>query len=33
MVRRVETDGMSVSAAAGALGFSRQSYYSAARAG
>jgi transposase len=32
MVRRVEADGMSVSAAAGAFGFSRQSYYSAARA-
>jgi transposase len=32
MVRRVEADGLSVSAAAGAFGFSRQSYYSAARA-
>ena len=32
MVRRVEADGASVSAAAGAFGFSRQSYYSAARA-
>lgn len=32
MVRRVEADGTSVSAAAGAFGFSRQSYYSAARA-
>ena len=32
MVRRVETDGVSVSAAAGAFGFSRQSFYSAARA-
>jgi transposase len=32
MVRRVEADGCSVSAAAGAFGFSRQSYYSAARA-
>jgi transposase len=32
MVRRVEADGVSVSAAAGAFGFSRQSYYSAARA-
>ena len=32
MVRRVEADGSSVSAAAGAFGFSRQSYYSAARA-
>ena len=31
MVRRVEADGVSVSAAAGAFGFSRQSYYSAAR--
>ena len=27
MVRRVEADGLSVSAAAGAFGFSRQSYY------
>ena len=32
MVRRVEADGVPVSAAAGAFGFSRQSYYSAARA-
>jgi transposase len=32
MVRRVGADGVSVSAAAGAFGFSRQSYYSAARA-
>jgi transposase len=32
MVRRVEADGLSVSAAAGAFGFSRQSYYTAARA-
>ncbi len=32
MVRRVEADGVSVSRAAGAFGFSRQSYYSAARA-
>ena len=32
MVRRVEADGAAVSAAAGAFGFSRQSYYSAARA-
>ena len=32
MVRRVEADGTSVSAAAGAFGFSRQSYYAAARA-
>ena len=32
MVRRVEADGVSVSAAAGAFGFSRQSYYTAARA-
>ena len=32
MVRRVEADGVLVSAAAGAFGFSRQSYYSAARA-
>lgn len=32
MVRRVEADGVSVSAAAVAFGFSRQSYYSAARA-
>jgi transposase len=32
MVRRVEADGVAVSAAAGAFGFSRQSYYSAARA-
>jgi len=32
MVRRVEADGTSVSAAVGAFGFSRQSYYSAARA-
>jgi transposase len=32
MVRRVEADRVSVSAAAGAFGFSRQSYYSAARA-
>jgi transposase len=32
MVRRVEADGVSVSAAAGAFGFSRQSYYSTARA-
>ena len=31
MVRRVEAEGSSVSAAAGAFGFSRQSYYSAAR--
>jgi len=32
MVRRVEAEGSSVSAAADAFGFSRQSYYSAARA-
>lgn len=32
MVRRVETEGSSVSAAAGAFGFSRQSYYAAAAA-
>lgn len=32
MVRRVEADGVAASAAAGAFGFSRQSYYSAARA-
>ena len=32
MVRRVEADGLSVSVAAGAFGFSRQSYYTAARA-
>jgi transposase len=32
MIRRVETDGASVSQAAGAFGLSRQSYYSAARA-
>ena len=32
MVRRVEADGVSVTAAADAFGFSRQSYYSAARA-
>ncbi|MCA1678550.1 MAG: helix-turn-helix domain-containing protein [Actinobacteria bacterium] len=32
MVRRVETDGASVSAAANAFGFSRQSYYTAAAA-
>lgn len=32
MVRRVEADGLSVSAAADAFGFSRQSYYSATRA-
>jgi transposase len=32
MVRRVEAEGASVSAAAGAFGFSRQSYYSSARA-
>jgi transposase len=32
MVRRVEAEGSSVSATAGAFGFSRQSYYSAARA-
>ena len=32
MVRRVEADGVPVGAAAGAFGFSRQSYYSAARA-
>jgi transposase len=32
MVRRVEADGVSASAAAGAFGFSRQSYYTAARA-
>ncbi|MGH2802492.1 MAG: helix-turn-helix domain-containing protein [Thermoleophilaceae bacterium] len=32
MVRRVEIDGASVSAAAGAFGFSRQSYYTAAGA-
>jgi len=32
MVRRVEADGASVSGAAGAFGFSRQSCYSAARA-
>lgn len=32
MVRRVEADGVSVSASADAFGFSRQSYYSAARA-
>jgi transposase len=31
MVRRVEADGSSVSAAATAFGFSRQSYYTAAR--
>jgi transposase len=31
LVRRVETDGVSVSAASDAFGFSRQSYYSAAR--
>jgi transposase len=31
MVRRVEADGVSVSGAAGAFGFSRQSYYTAAR--
>ncbi|MGH2870969.1 MAG: helix-turn-helix domain-containing protein [Solirubrobacteraceae bacterium] len=31
MVRCVEAEGSSVSAAAGAFGFSRQSYYSAAR--
>lgn len=32
MVRRVESEGSSVSAAAGAFGFSRQSYYTAAQA-
>src|SRR3954451_17801115 len=32
MVRRAEADGVSVSAAARAFGFSRQSYYTAARA-
>ena len=32
MVRRVEAEGSSVSAAAGAFGFSRQSYYTAAQA-
>ena len=32
MVRRVEADGASVSNAVGAFGFSRQSYYTAARA-
>jgi transposase len=32
MVRRVEAEGESVSAAAGAFGFSRQSYYTAAAA-
>lgn len=32
MVRRVEAEGVSVSAAAGAFGFSRQSYYTAAAA-
>jgi Homeodomain-like domain len=32
MVRRVETEGSSVSAAADAFGFSRQSYYTAAQA-
>jgi transposase len=32
MVRRVEAGGVSVSAAAGAFGFSRQSYYTAAAA-
>ncbi len=32
MVRRVEADGASVSGAAGGFGFSRQSYYTAARA-
>ena len=32
MVRRVEADGASVSTAAGAFGFSRQSYYTAAAA-
>ena len=32
MVRRVEAEGSSVSAAAGAFGFSRQSYYTAAGA-
>lgn len=32
MVRRVEADGSSVSASAGAFGFTRQSYYTAARA-
>ncbi len=32
MVRRVEAEGSSVSAAADAFGFSRQSYYTAARA-
>ena len=32
MVRRVEADGVSVSAAADAFGFSRQSYYTAAAA-
>ncbi|MGH8993232.1 MAG: helix-turn-helix domain-containing protein [Acidimicrobiia bacterium] len=32
MVRRVEAEGVSVSAAAGAFGLSRQSYYSAAAA-
>jgi transposase len=32
LVRRVEADGVAVGAAAGAFGFSRQSYYTAARA-
>ncbi|MDA8069683.1 MAG: helix-turn-helix domain-containing protein [Actinomycetota bacterium] len=32
MVRRVEAEGLAVSAAAGAFGFSRQSYYTAAAA-
>ena len=32
MVRRVETDGVSVTEAASAFGFSRQSYYTAAQA-
>jgi transposase len=32
MVRRVETEGSSVSAASGAFGFSRQSYYTTAAA-
>ena len=32
MVRRVQTDGAAVTAAAGAFGFSRQSYYTAAAA-
>lgn len=32
MVRRVETEGVAVSAAAGAFGLSRQSYYTAAAA-